>query len=55
LIILAQDYSPLCKPDCQGLCPECGTDLNKSFCRCNIEDKQIDVRLLKLKDLGSGS
>ncbi len=23
---------PLCRPDCQGLCPVCGTDLNLSNC-----------------------
>ncbi len=23
---------PLCRPDCQGLCPVCGTDLNLSDC-----------------------
>ena len=26
-IVLAMDNLPLCKPDCQGLCPECGERL----------------------------
>jgi len=54
LIILAQDYSPLCKVDCKGICAGCGVDLNSSFCRCRKDDSQVDVRLLKLKELKSG-
>lgn len=51
LIILAQEYSPLCKPDCQGICAGCGTDLNNSSCSCNLDDEVVDIRLLKLKEL----
>jgi DUF177 domain-containing protein len=25
---------PLCRPDCQGLCPQCGADRNTSPCSC---------------------
>lgn len=25
----------LCSEDCKGLCPKCGTDLNKSECNCD--------------------
>ncbi len=55
LIILAQEYSPLCKPDCMGICAGCGADLNLAACRCGDDDPLIDVRLLKLKELNSGS
>ena len=27
-VVLDLPFQPLCRPDCQGLCPECGTDLN---------------------------
>jgi uncharacterized protein len=27
-ISLAEPVAPLCRPDCRGLCPECGQDLN---------------------------
>ncbi len=54
-IILAQELSPVCKTDCKGLCPECGADLNKAPCSCSSDNKIIDVRLLKLKDLSPGS
>ena len=25
---------PLCRPDCRGLCPVCGSDLNEAACGC---------------------
>lgn len=55
LIILTEDYNPVCKPDCKGLCPNCGADLNKAPCDCSSNNNQIDVRLLKLKELSPGS
>ncbi len=54
LIILAQEYSPLCKPDCKGLCAGCGADLNQSTCSCDLDEEEVDIRLLKLKELKSG-
>lgn len=33
-LILQTPEFPLCKPECNGLCPSCGIDLNKSTCRC---------------------
>lgn len=27
-IVLDLPFTPLCRPDCAGLCPECGTNLN---------------------------
>lgn len=33
-IILNYSLNPLCKPDCKGLCPKCGEDLNKGKCKC---------------------
>jgi uncharacterized protein len=54
IFVLAQEYNPLCKPDCMGLCVECGTDLNSTTCGCRT-DSEIDLRLLKLKELSSDS
>lgn len=28
---------PLCRPDCRGLCPNCGRDLNLAACDCDRE------------------
>lgn len=40
---------PVCSPECKGLCPQCGADLNKESCACVRE--QIDPRLALLKEL----
>ncbi|GAB4115910.1 MAG: DUF177 domain-containing protein [Roseiflexaceae bacterium] len=40
---------PLCKPDCKGLCPQCGVDRNVEQCQC--EDGVIDERLAALRAL----
>ncbi len=37
-IHLAVPIAPRCRPDCRGLCPECGADLNKGQCRCVLAD-----------------
>ncbi len=31
-VLLELPLAPLCRPDCAGLCPECGTDRNESDC-----------------------
>ncbi len=54
LFILCQEYKPLCKPDCRGICARCGADLNRAACSCENE-AQIDLRLLKLKDFHPGN
>lgn len=33
-IILEYPIKPLCKPDCKGLCPKCGKNLNEGSCKC---------------------
>lgn len=38
-IILDYPMKPLCKPDCLGLCPTCGKNLNEGLCNC--KDKNI--------------
>jgi uncharacterized protein len=40
---------PLCRPDCRGLCPQCGADLNHESCEC--DRTEIDPRLAILRDL----
>jgi len=40
-IILALPETFLCKPDCKGLCPVCGADLNMGECGCD-RTKQKD-------------
>lgn len=44
------DPKPLCRPDCQGLCPVCGQDLNIRDCGCDRR-RESDPRLKVLKEL----
>jgi uncharacterized protein len=47
-IVFSLDPHPLCRPDCRGLCPVCGVNLNEHpEHRC---EKRNDERLT-LKDL----
>jgi uncharacterized protein len=48
-VLIGVSNGALCKPDCKGLCPDCGVNLNHTTCRC-AEDN-IDPRLSKLKEL----
>ncbi len=57
-IFLAIPYKKLCKPDCKGLCPVCGTNLNENTCNCKVSKKEspfaILKNLLKEKNLEKG-
>ena len=33
-IMLDYPIQPLCKPDCRGICPKCGKNLNEGGCSC---------------------
>jgi uncharacterized protein len=46
---LALPMKPLCRPDCKGLCPQCGTNLNTATCDCQV--RWEDPRLAGLKAL----
>jgi uncharacterized protein len=46
---LALPMKPLCKEDCRGLCPQCGTNRNVASCQCAPEN--LDPRLSVLKSL----
>jgi uncharacterized protein len=41
-LLFALPIGPVCQPDCKGLCPECGRDLNEGPCQCG--SKLIDPR-----------
>ncbi len=50
-VVLALPLQRLCRPDCRGLCPRCGADLNEGDCDCAEEEG--DPRWEGLPDLGS--
>lgn len=37
-MIVAMPISPVCRPDCKGLCPVCGENLNETTCHHDEED-----------------
>ncbi|TYB31948.1 MAG: DUF177 domain-containing protein [Candidatus Mcinerneyibacterium aminivorans] len=48
-IMLNIPIKVLCKEDCKGLCPICGTDLNEGSCDCKKE--KVDERMKQLEDI----
>lgn len=46
---LALPMRPLCREDCKGLCPRCGTNLNQGTCACDV--RWEDPRLAGLRTL----
>lgn len=48
-IILETPQALICRDDCRGICPKCGTDLNESKCSCRTDE--TDPRWEALKDL----
>jgi DUF177 domain-containing protein len=48
-VLLAMPLHPLCRPDCKGLCPVCGSDLNSVDCGHKVE--RTDLRWEPLAQL----
>ncbi len=48
-MLISVPISPVCQPDCKGLCPTCGENLNLGL--CNHDDEDIDPRLAALRSL----
>lgn len=51
-VLLALTDRPLCRADCKGLCPQCGTNLNEQTCGCTSEAG--DPRLAVLRSIKVG-
>lgn len=47
--LIEDSHGALCRPDCKGLCPECGTNWNYATCTC--AEQQIDSRFAGLRQL----
>ena len=48
-IVLELPMKPVCKESCEGLCDQCGQDLNEGSCSCSR--RPLDPRLVMLADL----
>jgi hypothetical protein len=46
-VFLEVTMSPLCREDCQGLCPACGKNWNKGKCQCRPEFQRSPSALAK--------
>ncbi len=51
-LLLSLPIKKLCRPDCRGLCPLCGRNLNEGDCGCRRET--VDPRLAELARLLGG-
>jgi len=51
-IVLELPFQPVCRPDCRGLCPDCGLDLNSVD--EHDHDDAVDLRWSKLTQFESG-
>lgn len=50
-IVLAVNPFVVCKPECKGLCPRCGQNLNDEVCDCAVDE--ADPRWAVLRELKS--
>ncbi len=48
-LLMAVPLRPLCRRECQGLCPQCGVDWNQATCDC--EPPHFNGRFAALKGL----
>jgi uncharacterized protein len=49
LVIVSTPMRVLCQPDCGGICPICGKNLNEGMCDCKTDD--VDPRMAALQSL----
>ena len=48
-VVMAFPLQPLCDKNCRGLCPKCGSDLNRGDCGCKREP--VSNKFAALKNL----
>ncbi len=55
-LLTALPIQPLCRPDCQGLCPTCGENLNMRKCLCPPAEPESPFKALAslLEEEGDG-
>lgn len=50
-ILLALPISPLCRPECAGICSVCGGNRNVKACDCEERQRMASTKLSGLKDI----
>lgn len=46
-VILKEPFKILCREDCKGICPVCGTNLNKRKCECIVQEPRNKMQETK--------
>jgi uncharacterized protein len=46
-LLLTIELVPVCRPDCKGLCPECGVNLNEEACKCPPQEAPSPFAVLQ--------
>ncbi|MDE5831483.1 MAG: DUF177 domain-containing protein [Desulfovibrio sp.] len=46
-LMLAMPPNPLCRDDCKGLCPDCGSNLNIAACECSKDEGDPRMRIFR--------
>lgn len=54
-VLLDLPMAPLCRPDCAGLCPECGADANLEPCSCSAPETDPRWAVLDALQLDDGN
>jgi len=49
-VLLELPQAPLCRPQCQGICPTCGVNRNEETCRCRPQRDERWAALDVLRD-----
>ncbi len=55
-LLVTLPMAPLCRPDCPGLCPQCGANLNQTECGCERapeDSRWAEVEKLNLAEKGA--
>lgn len=50
-VVVSVPRYAICREECRGLCPHCGTNLNESECECTTDE--LDERWAPLRQLKS--
>lgn len=54
LVAVAMPIAPICREECKGLCPQCGTNLNERSCDCVPEADSRWEKLLGFQPNSDG-
>ncbi len=56
-LLMSEPAKPLCRPECAGLCPTCGADLNLGTCDCarELDDRWRALAAATIQERGGSN